>query len=86
MQLHNRLKKEAKERGEEYKIPKLRRNIEMDEYDLMHWRRSLEEREALIRDISWYSFNFLLAMHSGSFLTRVHSYLKTVSPATACQL
>ncbi|XP_010927645.1 protein PLASTID TRANSCRIPTIONALLY ACTIVE 10 isoform X1 [Elaeis guineensis] len=51
-QLHNRLKKEAKERGEEYKIPKLRRNVEMDEYDLMHWRRSLEEREALIRDIS----------------------------------
>ncbi|KAG1363391.1 putative protein tex [Cocos nucifera] len=50
--LHNRLKKEAKERGEEYKIPKLRRNIEMDQYDLMHWRRSLEEREALMRDIS----------------------------------
>lgn len=26
----------------------------MDEYDYMHWRRSFEEREALIRDISWY--------------------------------
>ncbi|XAR50303.1 hypothetical protein NMG60_11004590 [Bertholletia excelsa] len=24
----------------------------MDEYDFIHWRRSLEEREALIRDIS----------------------------------
>lgn len=29
----------------------------MDEYDLMHWRRSFEEREALIRDISWYLFD-----------------------------
>ena len=53
MQYHNKLRKEAKERGEEYKIYKLRRNIEMDEYDLIHWRRSFEEREALIRDISW---------------------------------
>lgn len=53
MQYHNKLRKEAKERGEEYKIHKLRRNIEMDEYDLIHWRRSFEEREALIRDISW---------------------------------
>ncbi|XP_059641125.1 protein PLASTID TRANSCRIPTIONALLY ACTIVE 10 [Cornus florida] len=51
-QLHNKLRKEAKERGEEYKDTKMRRNIEMDEYDLIHWRRSLEEREALIRDIS----------------------------------
>ncbi|URE14692.1 hypothetical protein MUK42_12397 [Musa troglodytarum] len=51
-QLNNKLKKEAADRGEEYKIPKLRRNVEMDEYDLMHWRRSLEERETLIRDIS----------------------------------
>ncbi|WOK96583.1 protein PLASTID TRANSCRIPTIONALLY ACTIVE 10 [Canna indica] len=51
-QLNNKLKKEAKDRGEEYEVPKLRRNVEMDEYDLMHWRRSLEEREALIRDIS----------------------------------
>lgn len=51
-QLNNKLKREAEERGEEFKIDKLRRNIEMDEYDLMHWRRSLEEREALIRDIS----------------------------------
>ncbi|KAK1313072.1 hypothetical protein QJS10_CPA06g01353 [Acorus calamus] len=48
----NKLKKEAKEKGQEFKMPKLRRNMEMDEYDLMHWRRSLEEREALIRDIS----------------------------------
>lgn len=39
-----------------YKIDKLRRNHEMDEYDLVHWRRSVEEREALLRDISWYSF------------------------------
>ncbi|KAI3933484.1 hypothetical protein MKX01_022063 [Papaver californicum] len=30
----------------------LRRNIEMDEYDLIHWRRSFEERKALLRDIS----------------------------------
>ncbi|KAF7838200.1 Protein PLASTID TRANSCRIPTIONALLY ACTIVE 10 [Senna tora] len=51
-QLHNKLRKEAEERGEKYKVDKLRRNIEMDEYDLMHWRRSFEEREALIRDIS----------------------------------
>lgn len=46
----NRLKKEARERGEEYKVTKLRRNLEMDEYDFIHWRRSLEEREALLRD------------------------------------
>ncbi|KAL7191749.1 hypothetical protein ACSBR2_023766 [Camellia fascicularis] len=51
-QLHNKLRKEAKERGEEYKVTKMRRNIEMDEYDFIHWRRSFEEREALIRDIS----------------------------------
>ncbi|KAL9239347.1 hypothetical protein vseg_013680 [Gypsophila vaccaria] len=51
-QHHNKLEKEAKERGEEYKVDKLRRNIEMDEYDLIHWRRSFEEREALLRDIS----------------------------------
>lgn len=57
MQLNKKLKKEAEERGEEYKVPKLRRNVEMDEYDLMHWRRSLEEREALIRDISWYALD-----------------------------
>lgn len=55
MQHHNKLRREAEERGEKYKIDKLRRNIEMDEYDLLHWRRSFEEREALIRDISWYS-------------------------------
>ncbi|XP_023882746.1 protein PLASTID TRANSCRIPTIONALLY ACTIVE 10 [Quercus suber] len=51
-QHHNKLRREAEERGEKYKIDKLRRNIEMDEYDLLHWRRSFEEREALIRDIS----------------------------------
>ncbi|XP_062168854.1 protein PLASTID TRANSCRIPTIONALLY ACTIVE 10 [Alnus glutinosa] len=51
-ELHNKLRMEAKERGEEYKVTKLRRNIEMDEYDLVHWRRSFEEREALLRDIS----------------------------------
>ncbi|KAL8456799.1 hypothetical protein ACS0TY_034876 [Phlomoides rotata] len=51
-QLHRRLKKEAEERGETYKITKLKRNEEMDEYDLVHWRRSFEEREALLRDIS----------------------------------
>lgn len=51
-QLNNKLKGEAKERGEEYKVTKLRRNVEMDEYDLIHWRRSFEEREALMRDIS----------------------------------
>jgi len=54
IQLHNKLGMEAKGRGEKYKIDKLRRNVEMDEYDYMHWRRSFEEREALIRDISWY--------------------------------
>ncbi|TMX04234.1 hypothetical protein EJD97_010607 [Solanum chilense] len=51
-QHHNKLRIEALERGEVYKISKLRRNIEMDEYDFIHWRRSLEEREALLRDIS----------------------------------
>uniref|UniRef100_A0A0E0JSC4 S1 motif domain-containing protein n=1 Tax=Oryza punctata TaxID=4537 RepID=A0A0E0JSC4_ORYPU len=50
-QLIKKLRKEAEERGEEYKVEKLRRNKEMDEYDLMQWRRSFEEREALIRDI-----------------------------------
>ncbi|XP_031271860.1 protein PLASTID TRANSCRIPTIONALLY ACTIVE 10 [Pistacia vera] len=49
---HNRLRREATERGEDYKISMLRRNTEMDEYDFIHWRRSFEEREALIRDIS----------------------------------
>ncbi|KAJ8771279.1 hypothetical protein K2173_026456 [Erythroxylum novogranatense] len=49
---HNKLRSEAIARGEKYKIHKMRRNIEMDEYDLLHWRRSFEEREALIRDIS----------------------------------
>lgn len=53
-QHHNKLRKEAQERGEKYKVTKMRRNVEMDEYDLIHWRRSFEEREALIRDISWY--------------------------------
>nr|KYP69538.1 hypothetical protein KK1_008731 [Cajanus cajan] len=51
-ELHVKLRKEAMDRGEKYKITHLRRNIEMDEYDYMHWRRSFEEREALIRDIS----------------------------------
>ncbi|KAK4395628.1 protein PLASTID TRANSCRIPTIONALLY ACTIVE 10 [Sesamum angolense] len=51
-QLHSKLRKEAEGRGEAYKITKLRRNEEMDEYDLIHWRRSFEEREALLRDIS----------------------------------
>jgi len=55
IQQNNKLRREAEERGEKYKIDKLRRNIEMDEYDLLHWHRSFEEREALIRDISWYS-------------------------------
>lgn len=51
-QVNNKLKLEAKERGEEFTVSKLRRNIEMDDYDFMHWRRSYEEREALLRDIS----------------------------------
>ncbi|KAM0982270.1 hypothetical protein TB2_014896 [Malus domestica] len=51
-QLRNALKKESEERGEEYKVTNMRRNDEMDEYDFLHWRRSFEEREALIRDIS----------------------------------
>ncbi|RLN03295.1 protein PLASTID TRANSCRIPTIONALLY ACTIVE 10 [Panicum miliaceum] len=50
-QLIKKLKKEAEGRGEQYKVGKLRRNREMDEYDLMQWWRSFEEREALIRDI-----------------------------------
>lgn len=56
MQRINRIKKLAEQRGKKFEVPKLRRNMQMDEYDLLHWRRSLEEREALIRDISWYSF------------------------------
>ncbi|CAI9113067.1 OLC1v1013595C1 [Oldenlandia corymbosa var. corymbosa] len=51
-QHYEKLRKEAFERGEKYKIYKLKRNVEMDEYDLIHWRRSYEEREALMRDIS----------------------------------
>ncbi|XP_020681140.1 protein PLASTID TRANSCRIPTIONALLY ACTIVE 10 [Dendrobium catenatum] len=51
-QLNKKLRKEAEERGEVFQVSKLKRNREMDEYDLMHWRRSLEEREALVRDIS----------------------------------
>lgn len=62
LQLNKKLKKEAEARGERFKIDKLRRNIEMDEYDLMHWRRSLEEREALLRDISWYKPLFYLSI------------------------
>ncbi|KAK4782246.1 hypothetical protein SAY86_016348 [Trapa natans] len=50
---HNKLRKEAMEKGERYKITQLRRNIEMDEYDWLQWRRSVEEREALLRDISY---------------------------------
>ncbi|XP_076957932.1 protein PLASTID TRANSCRIPTIONALLY ACTIVE 10-like [Bidens hawaiensis] len=50
---HNALKEQAMEQGAtSYRIEKLRRNHEMDEYDLVHWRRSVEEREALLRDIS----------------------------------
>ncbi|KAL7139553.1 hypothetical protein ABFS83_09G060400 [Erythranthe nasuta] len=49
---HRKLSKEAEERGEKYKITMFKRNEEMDEYDLIHWRRSFEEREALLRDIS----------------------------------
>ncbi|CAM8919165.1 unnamed protein product [Rhodiola kirilowii] len=49
---HNKLRLEAEARGEKYKFPKLRRNLEMDEYDFIHWRRSFEERETLLRDIS----------------------------------
>lgn len=56
LQHNNKLRKEAEKRGEKFKVHKLRRNEEMDEYDFIHWRRSFEEREALIRDISWYVF------------------------------
>lgn len=63
-QLHNKLRKEAEERGETYKITKLRRNEEMDEYDLIHWRRSFEEREAVLRDISWYLLFPNFSFHS----------------------
>jgi hypothetical protein len=53
MQEIKKLMEEARERGEEYKVDKFRRNKEMDEYDLLQWRRSYEEREALLRDICW---------------------------------
>lgn len=75
MQHHNKLRIEAQERGEVYKISKLRRNIEMDEYDFIHWRRSLEEREALLRDISWYShwpFSPILTVPQKHFLYNPH--------------
>ncbi|PKA62327.1 hypothetical protein AXF42_Ash016119 [Apostasia shenzhenica] len=61
MQLNRKLKKQAEERGEEFGQLKLRRNYEMDEYDLTHWRRSLEEREALIRDIITNTLLYLLS-------------------------
>lgn len=51
----NKLRKLAEQSGKKFEVKKLRRNLQMDEYDLLHWKRSLEEREALIRDISWYS-------------------------------
>ncbi|XP_057970174.1 protein PLASTID TRANSCRIPTIONALLY ACTIVE 10 isoform X2 [Malania oleifera] len=65
---HNKLRREAEERGETYKVTKLRRNIEMDEYDLIQWRRSLEEREALLRDISCRQALGLPLQEPGKFL------------------
>lgn len=66
MQMFNRLKKEAEVRGENVTM-KLRRHLEMDNYDRLHWQRSLEEREALIRDISWY-FLLLIFQHDCDLL------------------
>lgn len=40
----------------------------MDEYDFLHWRRSLEEREALIRDISWYCKKFYMFLMLCNFI------------------
>jgi len=77
LQLNNKLKKEAEARGAEFKVDKLRRNIEMDEYDLMHWRRSLEEKEALIRYISWYS-SFSSLKHSLHCLTSLNIILHRI--------
>lgn len=68
LQHHNKLRSEAEARGEKYKIDKLRRNIEMDEYDLIHWRRSFEEREALLRDISWYSHQCFFSPFANPFI------------------
>lgn len=41
----------------------------MDEYDLIHWRRSFEEREALLRDISWYSHRHYMSILNIRYLT-----------------
>lgn len=46
----NRLQEEAKAQGTRFVHPKLRRQKQMDELDEMHKRRSIEQREALIRD------------------------------------
>ncbi|XP_057861898.1 protein PLASTID TRANSCRIPTIONALLY ACTIVE 10 isoform X2 [Cryptomeria japonica] len=47
-----KLKKESKAQGKMFEVPTLRREKQMDEFDAMHKQRSIEEREALIRDIS----------------------------------
>lgn len=46
----NRLREEAEAQGTKFVSPKLRRQKQMDELDEMHKRRSIEQREALIRD------------------------------------
>jgi len=78
-QLHVKLRKEAADRGEKYKITKLRRNVEMDEYDYMHWRRSFEEREALTRDISWYYYANVNIHQPNSLLWCINFYLLFLS-------
>ncbi|XP_047309617.1 protein PLASTID TRANSCRIPTIONALLY ACTIVE 10 [Impatiens glandulifera] len=67
-QVHNKLRKEAEARGEKYKVTSMNRCNEMDEYDLLHWHRSLEEREALLRDISCRQALGLPLVEPGKFL------------------
>ncbi|KAH9315197.1 hypothetical protein KI387_023824, partial [Taxus chinensis] len=48
----SQLKEESKAQGKSFVRPKLHREKQMDEFDAMHKHRLIEEREALIRDIS----------------------------------
>lgn len=46
----NKAREEAQSRGEKFKFPKLKRDLYMEELDLMHLQRYLDENEALERD------------------------------------
>ena len=75
MQLNNKLKKEAEAREKEFKVENLRRSIEMDEYDPMHWRRSLEEKRSFNQR---YQLVFIVfhSEHSLHYLTSLNILLR----------